>query len=64
MEGQAHEGEQELDHGARAGLDRGAEVDLDKEAMVGLGHGAVADRGAVEQVTTRSEPVEQEARWS
>ncbi len=30
--------------------------------MEGLGFGAVADRGEVEQETTRSEPAEQEAR--
>ncbi len=37
-------------------------MNTNKTQNKGLGHGAVKDRGEVEQETTRSEPAEQESR--
>ncbi len=65
--GQVHAGEQvqnhgldheavgkTMGHGAMVGLDREAMVELGCGAVAGLGHGTVADRGSMEQETTRS----------
>ncbi len=56
MEGQAREGEQDLEHGAMVGLEHGAMAENGAEGY--LGHEAVADCGSMEDMGHGSDPEE------